>query len=94
MLGNENDLNLSTNKVNHHRKHNWPHVAIVRCMAGSFGTAVVTGLKKSTMAHVVSSLCFVGTAMLHLFMHKRQLSYRVKTGLHPGVNGFRTGVKP
>ena len=94
MSGNENDLNLSTNMINHHRKHNRLHVAIVGGMAVSLGTAVVTGVKKWPMAHVVSALCFVGTAMLHLFMHQRQLSYRVKTGLHPGVNGFRPGVKP
>ncbi len=88
MSGNENDLNLSTNKVNHHRKHNWPHVAIVGCMAVSLGTAVVTGLKKSTVAHVVSSLCFLGTAMLHLFIHKRQLSHKVKTGLRRSLTDF------
>lgn len=92
MSGNESDLNLSTS--NHHRKHNWLHVAIVGGMAVSLGTAVVTGVKKSTTAHVVSALCFVATAMLHLFMHQRQLSYRVKTGLHPGVKGFQPGVKP
>ena len=93
MSGNENDLNLSTNKIKHHRKHNWLHVAIVGGMAVSLGTAVVTGVKESTMAHVVSVLCFVGTAMLHLFMHWWQLWYRVKTGLHPGVKGFPLGVK-
>ena len=94
MSGNENDLNLSINKINHHRIHNWAHVAIVAGMAVSLGTAVVTGLKKSTVAHVVSSLGFLGTAMLHLFMHKGQLSSRMKTEFHPDVNGFRTGVKP
>jgi uncharacterized membrane protein YphA (DoxX/SURF4 family) len=78
MPGDENDLKLSTNKINHHRKNNWLHVAIVGGMAASLGTAVVTGVKKSTTAHVVSALCFVATAMLHLFMHQRQLSYRVK----------------
>ncbi len=94
MSENENDLNMSNNKVNHHNHHNWPHVAIVGGMAVSLGTAVVTGLKKSTMAHIASSLCFVGAAMLHLFMHKRQLSYRVQTGLHPDVNSLRSEVKP
>ena len=82
MSGNENDLNLSNNKINHHRKHTWLHVATAGGMAVSLGTAAVTGLKKSTTAHVVSALCFVATAMLHFFMHQRQLSHRVKTGLH------------
>ena len=82
MSGNENDLNLSTNRINQPQKHNWLHMAIVGGMAVSLGTAVVTGVKKSTTAHVVSALCFVATALLHLFMHQRQLSHRVKTGLH------------
>ena len=94
MSENENDPKLSNNKVNHYKNHNRPHVAIVGCMAMSLGTAVVTGLKKSTIAHVASSLCFVGAALFHLFMHKGQLSNRVQTGLHPGVNGPRSGVKP
>jgi len=46
MSENENDLNMPNNKINHHKNHNWPHVAIVGSMAVSLGTAVVTGLKK------------------------------------------------
>ena len=84
MSENENDLNISNNKVNHYKNHNWPHVVIVGCMAMSLGAAVVTGLKKSTVAHVFSSLCFVGAAMLHLFKHQKQLSHRLKNGLPPG----------
>jgi hypothetical protein len=88
MINSGNDNDLSTNNVNPLRKHNWPHVAIVGCMVVSLGTAVVTGLKKSTTAHIVSSLCFVGTAMLHLFIHKRQLSHKVKTGLRRSLTDF------
>ena len=77
----ENDTNALEKKANHHRKSNGSHVAIVGCMAVSLGTAVVTGLKKSSTAHVVSVLCFVGSAMLHLSMHHRQLSHKMKTGL-------------
>lgn len=88
MSGNENDLKLSANKINHHRKYNWPHVAIVGCMAMSLGAAIVTGLKKSTAAHVVSTLCFVGAAMLHLFMHKRQLPYKFNTGPRFSLTDF------
>ena len=80
----ENDINPSEQKVKHLKKSNWPHVAIVGCMAVSLGSAVVTGLKKSTRAHVVSSLCFLGTAMLHLFMHHRQLLHKAKTGFTNG----------
>jgi xanthosine utilization system XapX-like protein len=84
MSGIENDIIPSEREVNHHRKPNWPHVAVVGCMAVSLGATVVTGLKKSTPAHVVSSLCFVGSAMLHLFMHHRQLLHRVKNGFANG----------
>ena len=80
----ENDINRSEQKANHRRISNWSHVAIMGCMAVSLGTTIVTGLKKSTRAHVVSSLCFVGTAMLHLFMHQRQLLHKVKTGFTNG----------
>ena len=76
-----NNTNPLEEKNSHHRKSNRSHVAIVGCMAVSLGTAMVTGLKKSTTAHVVSALCFVGSAMLHLSMHRRQLSHKVKTGL-------------
>lgn len=80
MSGIENDLSPSKQKVIRLKKSNWPHVAIVGCMAVSLGTTVVTGLKKSTRTHVVSSICFVGTAVLHLFMHQRQLLHKVKNG--------------
>ena len=79
MPENDNDVKASTKQVNHNRRHNWPHVAVVGGMAVGLGAAIVTGLKKSTTAHVVSALCFVGTAMLHLFMHHRQFSSRLKT---------------
>ena len=77
----ENDTNTLEKKANHPRKPNRSHVAILGCMAVSLGATVVTGLKKSTTAHVVSALCFVGSAMLHLSMHHRQLSHKVKTEL-------------
>ena len=77
----EKDTNPLEKKTNYHRKPNGSHVAIVGCMAVSLGTAVVAGFKKSTTVHVVSALCFVGSAMLHLYMHHRQLSHKVKTGL-------------
>ena len=93
MSDNPNDSNSATGKVSH-RKHNCPHVAIVGCMASSLGATIITGLKKSTKAHVVSSLCFGGTAMLHFFMHHRQLSHRMKTGLRPAVKGLRSKTKP
>lgn len=74
MSGIENDTNQLENKVNHRRKHNLPHVAIVGGMILSLGTAIVTGLRKSSIPHVVSSFCFVGLALTHLFIHQRQLS--------------------
>jgi len=81
MAGNQNDSNLSTKNVSNRRRNNLPHVFIVGGMAASLGTAIVTGFRKSTKAHVVSSLSFVGFALLHLFMHYNQLSYKMKTGL-------------
>jgi len=81
MSGPENDPNPVEKGVNHHRKYTWSHVAIVGCMATSLGAAVVSGVKKSTTVHVISALCFIGSAALHLFMHQRQLSYKVKAGL-------------
>ena len=80
----ENDTNPLEKNMIHHKKPNGSHVAIVGCMAVSLGSAVVTGLKKSTRAHIVSSICFVGTAILHLFMHHRQLSNKMKTGFPNG----------
>ena len=77
----EKDKNPLEKKANYHRKPKRSHVAIVGCMAVSLGAAVVSGLKKSTTVHVVSALCFVGSATVHLFMHHRQLSNKVKTGL-------------
>ena len=55
----ENDTNPIEKKVNHHKKLNGSHVAIVGCMAVSLGTAVVAGFKKSTTVHVVSALNFM-----------------------------------
>ena len=81
MAGNQNDLNLSTKNVSNRRRNNLPHVFIVGGMAAGLGTAIVTGFRKSTKAHVVSSLSFVGLAMLHLCMHYKQLSYKIKTEL-------------
>ena len=77
----ENDTDPLERKVNHHRKPYGSHVAIVGWMAASLGATVVSGFTKSTTVHVVSALCFVGSAMLHLFMHHRQLSKKAKTGL-------------
>ena len=77
----ENDTNPLEKNIIHHKKPNGSHVAVVGCMAVSLGAAVVSGFKKSTTLHVVSALCFVGSALLHLFMHHRQLSYKVKTSL-------------
>ena len=76
-----NNTNPLEKKNHHRRKQNKFHVAIVGCMAVSLGTAVVTGLSKLTTAHVVSASFFVGSAMLHLSKHHRQLSHKVKTGL-------------
>ena len=90
----ENKDDSPTNNVHHRRKRHWPHVAIVGCMAASLGTAIVAGVKKSTTAHVVSGLCFVGMAMVHLFMHQRQLSYRVKAGLRSDANRVGPESKP
>jgi Zn-dependent alcohol dehydrogenase len=79
--------------VHYHKKRNWPHVAIVGCMALSLGTAIVAAAKKSTTTHVVSGLCFVGMAMVHLFMHQRQLSHRVKAGLRSDTKRIRSETK-
>ena len=86
MAGNQNDLNSSTKKFNNRRRYNLPHVVIAGGMAAGLGTAIVTGFRKSTKAHAVSSLCFVGFVMLHFFMHYRKLSYRMKTGLRQNLH--------
>ena len=77
----ENDINPLEKKATHHKKPNRSHVTIVGCMAVSLGAAVISGFKKWTTVHVGSALCFVGSAMLHLYIHHRQLSYKVKTGM-------------
>ena len=76
----EKNTNPLEKKPNNHKKPNGSHVAIVGCMAVSLVAAVVSGFKKSTTIHVVSAFCFVGSAMLHVFMHHRQLLKKLKTG--------------
>lgn len=77
ITGNANDLNFSTNRTAHNRKHTWLHVAIVGGMAVSLGSAVVTGVKKSTTAHIVSALCFMGMVILHLLTGDSYRRYKV-----------------
>jgi hypothetical protein len=69
-------------RISGQQRRHLPHLVIVGGMALSLGTTIVTGFKKSGVVHVVSAFCFVGLAMSHLFMHRRQLSHRVKNGLH------------
>jgi hypothetical protein len=77
--GNENP-EPTDKRVKQRQMKNLPHVAIVGGMILSLGTAIVTGLRKSSIPHVVSSFCFVGLALTHLFIHQRQLSSIIKKG--------------
>jgi hypothetical protein len=82
IFGNENP-DPKDKPINNQQMKHLSHVAIVGGMALSLGTAIVAGLKKSGALHVVSAFCFAGLALTHLFMHRRQLSFRIEKGLHP-----------
>ena len=82
--GNHSDLSANSSGKNPFR--NLPHVAVVGGMMASLGTAIITGLRGAKVPHVVSSFCFVGFALTHLFLHQRQLSSRIKKGYTEGRN--------
>ena len=78
--------NPETEKDKNRDKDRWmrnlPHAVIVGGMLLSLGSAIFTGLKKSKIPHIASSLSFVGFALTQLFIHQSQLSHRMKKGLN------------
>jgi hypothetical protein len=59
----------------------------------SLGTAVVTGLKKSSVPHVVSSCCFGLLALLHFLIHRRQLSVKMERCLRLDGQRIRSAAR-
>ena len=75
-------------------RRDWKHVAVLGGMFVSLGAVALTGLKKWRVPHIVSSLCFAGLALGHLFIHRKAFSFRMKRALKPRNTKVGSKITP